>query len=164
MFERWFTSSGTLDAEEQAARDQHNLDNSRLGMDPIKRVMLAAGMSMAVGASLGLSHGSTVSGMRFRAEHAHKLPSTPTGWFMYHKSKNYTMARAGLKEGFKMGLKISIVTSSIFVIEGLYDEYRQTKDFINTTLASVTVAGGFSLWSMSMASVWIFLPLLLSRS
>lgn len=141
-----------LNDEENAAYDQHVRDTSRLNMDPLRRVMLAASTSMAVGGILGISHGTTVSGMKFRAEHAHKLPSTPTGWFMYHKSKNYTMARAGLKEGLKMGFKVSLVTTSMFVIEGLYDEYRQTKDLINTTLASVTVAGAFSLWSMSMIS------------
>lgn len=137
----------------QALEDQHNQnmqDTWRLNMDPANRVVLAATASLAVGGGLGLSQGSTMAGMKFRAEHAHKLPTTPTGWFMYHKSKNYNMARAGLKEGCKMGFKVGVVTTAMFLIEDLYDEYRQTKDFINTTLASLTVAGGFSLWSMTM--------------
>lgn len=122
-------------------------DGSRLGMLPSTRLMLASTVSFGVGASLGISHGSTMSGLKFRAEHAHKLPTTTTGWFMYHKSKNYNMARDGLREGVKMGLKVSVVTTAMFFIEDLYDEYRQSKDFLNTTLASLTVAGGFSLWS-----------------
>lgn len=127
-------------------------DASRLGMLPSVRLMLASTASFAVGAALGISHGSTMAGLKFRAEHAHKLPTTPTGWFMYHKSKNYIMARDGLREGVKMGFKISVVTSAMFLIEDLYDEYRQSKDFLNTTLASLTVAGGFSLWSRSITS------------
>lgn len=133
--------------------NQHLRDASRLGMLPEARLMLASTASFGVGAALGLSHGSTMSGLRFRAEHAHKLPTTPTGWFMYHKSKNYNMAKDGLKEGVKMGFKVCIVTTAMFFIESLYDEYRQSKDFINTTLASLTVAGGFSLWSMSVPSL-----------
>lgn len=128
-------------------------DTSRLGMLPETRLMLASTASFGVGASLGLSQGSTMAGLRFRAEHAHKLPTTPTGWFMYHKSKNYNMAKDGLKEGVKMGFKVCVVTTAMFFIEDLYDEYRQSKDFINTTLASLTVAGGFSLWSMSILSL-----------
>lgn len=128
-------------------------DTSRLGMLPETRLMLASTASFGVGASLGLSQGSTMAGLRFRAEHAHKLPTTPTGWFMYHKSKNYNMAKDGLKEGVKMGFKVCVVTTAMFFIEDLYDEYRQSKDFINTTLASLTVAGGFSLWSMSTLSL-----------
>lgn len=128
-------------------------DTSRLGMLPETRLMLASTASFGVGASLGLSQGSTMAGLRFRAEHAHKLPTTPTGWFMYHKSKNYNMAKDGLKEGVKMGFKVCVVTTAMFFIEDLYDEYRQSKDFINTTLASLTVAGGFSLWSKFLLSL-----------
>lgn len=135
--------------EQWDQNNQHIRDTSRLGMLPETRLLLASTTSFAVGAALGLSHGSTMAGLRFRAEHAHKLPTTPTGWFMYHKSKNYNMARDGVKESVKMGLKVCIVTSAMFFIEDLYDEYRQSKDFLNTTLASLTVAGGFSLWSMS---------------
>lgn len=129
-------------------REQALRDNSRLDMAPESRIVLASLASFGVGAALGLSQGSTMSGLRFRAEHAHKLPTTPTGWFMYHKSKNYNMARDGLREGVRMGLRVCVVTTAMFFIEDLYDEYRQSKDFINTTLASLTVAGGFSLWSM----------------
>ncbi|KAJ4397837.1 hypothetical protein N0V93_002074 [Gnomoniopsis smithogilvyi] len=140
--------TGDHPAEEQWDQyDQHIRDTSRLGMLPETRLMLASTTSFGVGAALGLSQGSTMAGLRFRAEHAHKLPTTPTGWFMYHKSKNYNMARDGLKEGVKMGFKVCVVTTAMFLIEDLYDEYRQSKDFLNTTLASLTVAGGFSLWN-----------------
>ncbi|KUI70518.1 hypothetical protein VM1G_06567 [Cytospora mali] len=123
------------------------LENSRLSMMAPTRIMLASVTSFAVGTGLGMTQGSKMAGLRFRAEHAHKLPTTPTGWFMYHKSKNYNMAKGALKEGLKMGLKVSFWTSAMFVIENLYDESRDSKDFLNTVLASLTVAGGFSLWN-----------------
>lgn len=124
------------------------LENSRLNMMAPTRILLAAVSSFGVGTSLGMAQGSKMAGLQFRAEHAHKLPTTPTGWFMYHKSKNYNMARGALKEGIKMGFKVSFWTTAMFVVEDMYDEYRESKDFVNTVLASLTVAGGFSLWSM----------------
>lgn len=126
------------------------LDNARLHMMAPTRIVLAGISSFGVGTVLGISQGITMAALRFRAEHAHKLPTTPTGWFMYHKSKNYQMARAGVREGFAMGAKVSFWTIAMFSIENLYDDYRQSNDFVNTILASLTVAGGFSLWSMSL--------------
>ncbi|KAG6368926.1 hypothetical protein INS49_003144 [Diaporthe citri] len=123
------------------------LENSRLNMMAPTRILLAAVSSFGVGTSLGMAQGSKMTGLQFRAEHAHKLPTTPTGWFMYHKSKNYNMARGALKEGLKMGLKVSFWTTAMFIVEDMYDEYRESKDFVNTVLASLTVAGGFSLWN-----------------
>jgi len=99
------------------------------------------------GLTLGVMHGSQTAGLRFRAENAHRLPTTPTGWYLYHKSKNYTRALGGLKEGVKMGAKIGIWTAGFFSIEDMFDRYRGTKDFINTVIASLSIAGGFSLWN-----------------
>ncbi|KAG0651600.1 hypothetical protein D0Z07_2101 [Hyphodiscus hymeniophilus] len=121
--------------------------NSRMGLPFAVRLPLATSISFFVGMGLGLSHGSQVAGLRFRAENAHRLPSTPTGWYLYHKSKNYHMAFAGVKEGLKMGAKVSFWTAGFFSIEEIFDRYRGTKDFINTMIASLTVAGGFSLWN-----------------
>lgn len=133
------------------------LENSRLNMMAPTRILLAAVSSFGVGTSLGMAQGSKMAGLQFRAEHAHKLPTTPTGWFMYHKSKNYNMARGALKEGIKMGFKVSFWTTAMFVVEDMYDEHRGSKDFVNTVLASLTVAGGFSLWSThrNMTSSWL---------
>lgn len=131
-----------MESDEEPRRE-----DSRLNMVAPVRITFAALTSYGFGTALGVAQGSKMTGLRFRAEHAHKLPSTPTGWFMYHKSKNYAMAREGLKEGFRMGIKVCFWTTAMFVIENLYDEYRQSKDFVNTVVASLTVAGGFSVWS-----------------
>lgn len=122
--------------------------DSRFSLPFGMRLPLATSLSFLVGMGLGLSHGSQTAGLRFRAENAHRLPSTPTGWYLYHKSKNYHMAFGGVKEGIKMGAKVSFWTAGFFSIEEIFDRYRGTKDFVNTVVASLTVAGGFSLWSM----------------
>lgn len=131
-----------IEAFHQAIRD-----NERLSTVPSMRIALASATSFAVGVGLGISQGSKTAGLRFRAEHAHKLPTTKTGWFMYHKSKNYVVAAGGVKEGIRMGLKVSVWTAAMLAVENMYDQHRQSKDIISTVMASLTVAGGFSLWS-----------------
>jgi hypothetical protein len=123
-------------------------NDSRMSLPFGMRLPLAATLSFVSGMALGISHGSQTAGLRFRAENAHRLPTTPTGWYLYHKSKNYHMALGGVKEGMKMGAKVSFWTAGFFGIEEMFDRYRGTKDFVNTVIASLSIAGGFSLWSM----------------
>ncbi|ORY55925.1 uncharacterized protein BCR38DRAFT_461880 [Pseudomassariella vexata] len=119
--------------------------DSRLSIPPLIRIPAAAVTAFSVGMSLGLAHGSTMAGLRFRAEHAHRLPTSTTGWYLYHKSKNYHLAFGGLKEGLKTGLRLSVLSVAMFCAENLFDVYRGTKDMLNTVGASLAVAGGFSL-------------------
>lgn len=123
-------------------------NDSRLSIPFGVRLPATATLSFLIGAGLGVSHGSQVAAYRFRAENAHRLPTSPTGWYLYHKSKNYRMAYAGIGEAFKMGAKLSIWTSTFFAIEGLLDSQLMRKDFTNTVVASLTTAGLFSAWSM----------------
>jgi len=123
---------------------------SRLSVPSPLRIPMATGMSFLVGLSLGTAHGSKMAGLRFRAEHAHKLPETTTGWYLYHKSKNYHVAYGGVIEGIKMGGRIAFWTSAMLNIENMFDNYRGTADVFNTVTSCVTVAGAFSLWSKCM--------------
>lgn len=132
------------------ALKQRAKENERLSVIPSARIPVTGAASFTVGMVLGMFQGSKTAGFRFRAEHAHKLPTTTTGWFMYHKSKNYVVGAGGVKEGLKMGFKVSFWTTAMLAVENMYDQYRQSKDFINTVMASLTIAGGFSLWSMSI--------------
>ncbi|KAJ9136635.1 hypothetical protein NKR23_g9701 [Pleurostoma richardsiae] len=138
------------DPAERAAFDERMRQlqqSSRLSIAPFVRIPAAAAISFSVGMALGLAQGSKMAGLRFRAEHAHKLPTSTTGWYLYHKSKNYHVAYGGIKEGLKMGCKVSFWTTAMFTIENMFDVYRGSADFVNTVLACVTVAGGFSLWN-----------------
>ncbi|KAI1076210.1 hypothetical protein F5B20DRAFT_337150 [Whalleya microplaca] len=125
---------------------------SRLSIPPLVRIPAAAFTAFGVGMSLGFAHGSKMEGLRFRAEHAHRLPSTTTGWYLYHKSKNYHLAYGGLKEGVKVGAKLGVLSTAMFCSENLFDVYRGTKDLINTVMASLAIAGGFSLWNRFSAA------------
>jgi hypothetical protein len=125
---------------------------SRLSLPPMVRIPGAALAAFGIGLALGLAHGSQMAGLRFRAEHAHKLPTTTTGWYLYHKSKNYHLMFGGLKEGFRNGARLSLITSAMFCAENLFDVYRGSKDMFNTIAASLAVAGGFSLISAASMS------------
>jgi hypothetical protein len=133
------------------ARWAYIRQNSRLSLPFPTRLAVATSISTALGFTLGLSQGSKLAGLRFRAENAHRLPSTPTGWYLYHKSKNYNMALGGMKEGIRMGAKMGVWVAMFFAIEDGWDVTRGQKDFLNTVMASLTVAGGFSLWSEYLA-------------
>ncbi|KAI8955683.1 hypothetical protein F4801DRAFT_275556 [Xylaria longipes] len=126
--------------------------DSRLSIPPLMRIPAAAATAFGVGMTLGLAHGSKMAGLRFRAEHAHRLPTSTTGWYLYHKSKNYHVALGGLKEGFKVGARLSVLSTAMFCAENLFDVYRGGQDFVNTVMASLAVAGGFSLWNRFSAA------------
>ncbi|KAI0509072.1 hypothetical protein F5B22DRAFT_370469 [Xylaria bambusicola] len=126
--------------------------DSRLSIPPLVRIPAAATTAFGIGMTLGLAHGSKMAGLRFRAEHAHRLPTTTTGWYLYHKSKNYHLALGGLKEGFKVGARLSVLSTAMFFAENLFDVYRGSQDFISTVVASLAVAGGFSLWNRFSAA------------
>jgi len=140
-----FRSYGLPVTEAEFAESQKN---ARLSIPAGIRIPLASAAAFFVGMSLGTTQGSKMAGLRFRAEHAHKLPNTTTGWFLYHKSKNYHVAYGGIREGLRMGRKVCFWTTAMFGIEHMFDSYRGTCDLFNTVTACVTVAGGFSLWSM----------------
>ena len=126
--------------------------NARLSIPFKYRLPATTIGGSAVGLLLGISHGSRVTGLRFRAENAHRLPSSSTGWYLYHKSKNYHMALGGVKEGLKMGAKMSFWVGTFFTIEEAIDGFSGKRDFMSTTAAGLTVAGGFSAWSKSVVS------------
>ena len=57
---------------------------------------------LSTGFGLGAVQGGKMAGLRFRAENAHRLPNDTTGWYFYHKAKNYQAMYGGVKEGLKM--------------------------------------------------------------
>lgn len=106
--------------------------------------------SFLSGAAMGLSHGGRVAGLRFRAENAHRLPTSEKGWYFYHKSKNYHTLLGGTKEGAKMGLRLGFWVSAFVTMEQAVDQWRgggKRKDFLSTVAAGLGTSGLFSLWS-----------------
>ena len=120
----------------------------RLGMAPAARASLAGSAGLAVGGVLGASHGGLAARLRFRAENAHRLPRTTRGWYFYHKSKNYHVALAGLREAARMGARLGFWGLAFSALEAQVDRARAgRKDFLSTTIAGGTVAGLFSAFS-----------------
>lgn len=122
-------------------------DHSRLSLPFRYRLPAVTVAGALAGGFLGLSHGSQTAGLRFRAENAHRLPNSSTGWYLYHKSKNYHMMLGAVKEGIKMGFKVGFCVGAFFTVEEAIDRARRgRRDFLSTVVAGLSLAGGFSAW------------------
>ena len=120
---------------------------SRLSLSFATRLNFSITLSVFTGFGLGAVHGATMAGLRFRAENAHRLPDTTTGWYLYHKSKNYQATYGGVKEGLKMGSKVGGLVAAYVVAEESLDRYRAERDFLNSVVAGMGTAGLYSAWS-----------------
>ncbi|KAL1304039.1 hypothetical protein AAFC00_000476 [Neodothiora populina] len=116
------TSSTTPSAQEQ--QKPQNISNDRLTTPFPLRLPLCTLLASATGFLLGATHGGTSAGLRFRAENAHRLPTSQVGWYLYHKSKNYHAMLGGIKEGMKMGVKVGAWTGVFFAVEEAVDRLR----------------------------------------
>ncbi|KAE8352652.1 hypothetical protein BDV28DRAFT_134790 [Aspergillus coremiiformis] len=118
----------------------------RLGMEVGRRLPYTAMSAFSIGMAMGASHGSKTAAYRFRAENAHRFPTTSTGWFHYHKTKNYTAIVGGVKEGMKMGFKLSFGTLAFCLFEETVDYARHDqRDFLSTVTAGLSFSGIYSL-------------------
>ncbi|EEP76911.1 conserved hypothetical protein [Uncinocarpus reesii 1704] len=110
--------------------------------------VLAATVAFATGVGLGFSHGSTKAAFRFRAENAHRFPTDSAGWYQYHKSKNYTSMLGGLKDGMKLGTKLSVGVLGFCFLEEIVNQARHgPRDFFSTVTAGLTFSGIYSLFA-----------------
>ena len=72
-------------------------------------VWLIPTASFTAGSILGFSRGARMSGLRFLAENAHRLPTTVGGWYFYNKTKNYRVLLGGFKGGVRQGLRFGAI-------------------------------------------------------
>ncbi|KAF7592714.1 hypothetical protein BBP40_012545 [Aspergillus hancockii] len=118
----------------------------RLGIEVGRRLPYTALSAFSVGMAIGSSHGSKKAAYRFRAENAHRFPTTSTGWFQYHKTKNYTAIVGGVKEGMKMGFKLGFGALAFCLFEETVDYARHDRrDFLSTVTAGLSFSGIYSL-------------------
>ncbi|KAM3420399.1 hypothetical protein BST61_g3673 [Cercospora zeina] len=99
-------------------------DTERLSFPLHSRLPLAGAIASMAGLILGMAKGSQDTNFRFRAENAHRLPTTQQGWFLYHKSKNYNMMLGGIKEGTRQSFKFAAWTGLFFLLEEGIDRGR----------------------------------------
>ncbi|KAJ5523280.1 hypothetical protein N7513_012824 [Penicillium frequentans] len=118
----------------------------RLGIDVEKRIPYATMCAFIPGLALGYVHGSKKAGLLFRAENAHRFPTTSTGWFQYHKTKNYISIVGGVKDGLKMGAKLGVGALAFSLFEETVDYARhEERDFLSTVTAGLSFSGIYSL-------------------
>ncbi|KAL1858685.1 hypothetical protein Plec18167_003439 [Paecilomyces lecythidis] len=118
----------------------------RLGIEIKDRLPYTAASAFAVGMAIGASHGSKKAAYQFRAENAHRFPTTSTGWFLYHKSKNYKSIVGGVKDGMKLGLKLGAGAMAFCLFEETVDYARHDRrDFLSTVTAGLSFSGIYSL-------------------
>ena len=118
----------------------------RLGISVEKRIPYMTMCAFSTGLALGYHQGSKTAGLVFRAENAHRFPTTSTGWFQYHKTKNYISVVGGLKEGAKMGSKLGAGALVFSLFEETVDYSRHDeRDFLSTVIAGLSFSGIYSL-------------------
>ena len=118
----------------------------RLGIDVGRRLPLTSFAAFSVGMALGASHGAKQAAYQFRAENAHRFPTSPTGWFLYHKTKNYKAIVGAVKDGAKLGLKLGAGAMAFCLFEETVDYARHDRrDFLSTVIAGLSFSGVYSL-------------------
>lgn len=119
-------SESTLppDHEARLAASQAAKQNARLSLPLSLRLPITTLLASFSGFFLGAVHGGTTTSLRFRAENAHRLPQTQTGWYLYHKSKNYHVALGSLYEGCKMGFRLAVIAGLYVSMEEGVDRAR----------------------------------------
>lgn len=118
----------------------------RLGMDIEKRLPLTALAAFSAGMVIGSSHGSKKASYQFRAENAHRFPTTSTGWFQYHKTKNYKAIVGGVFDGVKLGTKLGLGATAFCLFEETVDYARNDqRDFLSTVIAGLSFSGIYNL-------------------
>ncbi|KAF2217388.1 hypothetical protein CERZMDRAFT_31636 [Cercospora zeae-maydis SCOH1-5] len=123
-------------------------DAERLSLPLHSRLPLSTAIASMTGLILGLAKGIQDTNFRFRAENAHRLPTTQQGWFLYHKSKNYNMMLGGIKEGTRQSFKFAAWTGLFFLLEeGEEEIVRDSTDCVSSMLAGLGTAGMFSAWN-----------------
>lgn len=122
----------------------------RLGIEIKNRLPYTTFAAFSVGMAIGASHGSKKAAFQFRAENAHRFPTTSTGWFLYHKSKNYKSIVGGVKDGMKLGLKLGAGAMAFCLFEETVDYARHyRRDFLSTVIAGLSFSGIYSLLGSS---------------
>ncbi|QKX53555.1 uncharacterized protein TRUGW13939_00634 [Talaromyces rugulosus] len=117
----------------------------RLGIDIDRRLPYVVVSAFSVGFGVGSSHGSKKAAFQFRAENAHRFPTTSTGWFQYHKTKNYKSIVGGVFEGVKLGTRLGVGAMAFTLFEETVDYARHDRrDFISTVIAGLSFSGIYS--------------------
>ncbi|CAG8489072.1 13235_t:CDS:2, partial [Acaulospora colombiana] len=113
----------------------------RANLSPLDRFIAIAAVSSGWGLLFGSYTGGKTAGLQHLAENAHKLPRTKSGWYHYHKHKNFRMIIGGLKSGIHLAGKTSLLCLCFSGTEAILDELRKENDIWNSCVAGLLSAG-----------------------
>ncbi|KAJ9664149.1 hypothetical protein H2198_000367 [Neophaeococcomyces mojaviensis] len=132
--------------------------SDRLGLHPALRLLTISFVTFTAGFVLGAADGANTAAFRYRAENAHRLPTSKAGWYLYGKSKGYHTIVGGVTQGVKTGIRFTGWATLFMAIEEGLDRARGRvfanvrekeqgllakgqRDFLSTVSAAVTLAG-----------------------
>jgi hypothetical protein len=123
--------------------------DSRLSIPFFARFPLTVAFGLFSGFVLGAAKGGPEASYKYRAENSHRFPTTKAGWYLYHKSKNYHSIIGGVKEGLRLGGRLSGWAVLCVGSEEVIDQLRgggddRQRDFAGTVCAGMAVAGLYS--------------------
>lgn len=126
----------------------------RLSMSGVERVVLGTVASSTICFTAGMFQEWPIAATRFRAENAHRMPRSEKGWYFYHRHKTNYAAFYAMKTGFRSAATYGPATGIVLYTEHIVDVMRggQSKDFLSTVIAAVTVTGCYSLISTCLVN------------
>jgi hypothetical protein len=127
----------------------------RIGIEVRQRLPTTTIGSFSAGMAIGSAHGTKMAAYRFRAENAHRFPTSSKGWYQYHRNKNYAVIVGGVREGVKLGLKVGAAAMAFCLFEETADHVRNDRrDFLSTVTAGLSLSGIYSMLGM-VVSAWL---------
>ncbi|KAI8815788.1 uncharacterized protein EV422DRAFT_483140, partial [Fimicolochytrium jonesii] len=93
----------------------------------------------------GFYLGGRTRSYQFLAENAHRRPKTVSGWYFYHKYKNYEIAHFGFLGGFRSAAKFAAIMAGFASVEaGLEKMVVGRESWVCTLGAGVTTSMVFA--------------------
>lgn len=131
----------------------------RINMEPNQRLYIVPLSGFLSGAVAGAYIGGRHAGWQYLAERAHNLPTTVSGWYYYHKWKNYKILFGAFRKGLAYGSKIGSFTALYQVVEAGCDRYLFDRTCMLSSLVSglVTSATSAALGNLSYSILFSFL-------
>ena len=84
---------------------------------------------------IGSIDGAKRASLQYLAEHAHVLPKTKQGWYLYHKRKNYAVILNSGKIGLQYVKRFGGLTLVFTGTQATLDKARGEADVINSVVA-----------------------------
>jgi hypothetical protein len=124
--------------------------DDRLGIPPDVRIYTWGLTTFGAVTMSGIIREYGRAALRFRAENAHRLPRSEKNWFYYHRAKSLYALKEAIPYGTKLGLRMAPWAMGFLLMEQGVDHARggSSKDFLSTIMASISIAGLYSVWSM----------------